>query len=550
MSKIIKNSNKDNLNSIKMRIINEIKDTVTSTLGPSGKPVLINQGYGTPKMTKDGVTVARNIEYADAVENTIATFFKTAANHTVDQAGDGTTTSILLAASIYEKAMKGVAVGANSVSVKNGIEKALPIVDKALNDLKVIIANDLKKIEHVAVVSANGDEKVGKLIANAFETIGPNGIITVEEGKSREHELKLVMGMQFDRGYISSGFVTNTEKMTVELENCLILIYDKKISSIQSIINVLQIIKEKNRSLLIIAEDIDGEALAGIILNKMRGVIQVAAVKAPGYGQNRLDTLHDIALSTGGTFISEELGYKLENVTLEQLGEAKKIIINANETTIVEGKRNDNDAFDSRVEQLRNAIIEASSKSEYEKEQLEQRLAKLISGIAVIKVGGATEEAAKECKDRVDDAVQAVKAAVAEGIIPGGTVSLLHAYNALYENINSIESADEKIGYEAVMNSMKEPLKKILENSGSNEFALVFDNIQKGRIKDKNFGLDVRRNEYGDLIAKGIVDPLKVVRCAIVNAATTASMLVVSEVLIANAPEKENDTNNSMNGMY
>lgn len=526
------------LKEIALKAITAVERAVGTTLGPSGRMVLVEQPYGAPKMTKDGVSVAKAIEFKDPIENCITTFFKTAASHTVDQAGDGTTTSIVLAANIFKAVLKASSMGANPVLIKEGIDSALAVVVDELNELKVVINNDYEKINQVAMVSANGDQEIGNLITDAFKKIGNDGVINVEEGKTREHELKVVEGMQFDRGYISSYFATNTEKMIAEFENPLILIYDKKISSAQSIVPVLKLAHEKGRSLLIIAEDIDGEAISTMIVNKLRGVLQAVAVKAPGFGERRKEICQDIATLTGATVISEEVGYTLDKVTMEDLGTARKIVVNANETTIIEGA-GASDSVKARIKHIKKAIDDATS--DYDKEKLHERLAKLTGGVAILKVGGATEEAAKECKDRVDDAVQAVKAAIAEGIVPGGTVALLYARRGLKKLIEK-SSGDQKIGIEAIYNATEGLLQKILENAGRKDFAVVLEKIEQAHEKgEKHFGLDVRSNKFGDMLKMGVIDPAKVVRCALQNAATTAAMLLVSDVAVTIIPKEEKE---------
>ncbi len=527
----------NDLKEVTLKVVNLLERSVKTTLGPAGKFVLLDQSYGSPKMTKDGVSVVKAIELEDGVENSIASFFKTAATHTVDAAGDGTTTAIVLCANIFKTALKAASVGANVVKIKEGIEKAVDLVVKELSSLRTEIKNDFEKIKQVAVVSANGDEEIGSLITDAFKKIGHDGVINVEEGKTRDHELKIVEGMQFDRGYISSYFATNTDKMIAELENPCILIYDKKISSVQNILPVLKMVHEKGKSLLIIAEDIDGEAISTMIVNKLRGLLQVVAVKAPGFGDRRKEICQDIAILTGGNVISEETGGKLENVTFNDLGSARKVTITANDTTIIEGA-GQAESTQARVKQIKSQITEATS--EYDKEKLQERLAKLTGGVALLKVGGATEEAAKECKDRVDDAVQAVKAAIEEGIVPGGTVALLYARKAITNAVNSVKSVDERIGYQAVYDAIESLLEGILSNAGRKDAAVVFAKIQEAQdAGNKNYGYDVRKNEFCDMLKAGIVDPFKVVRSALQNAATTASMLLVSDVAITNLKEEK-----------
>jgi len=529
-----------NLTDIVLNAITTVEKSVKATLGPSGRFVLIEQPYGSPKMTKDGVTVAKAIELKDPIENCVASFFKTTASHTVDQAGDGTSTSIVLAANIYKHALKAVSVGANGVHIKDGINEAVEIAVKSFDDLKEVINNDYEKIKQVAVVSANGDEEIGSLITEAFRKIGNDGVINVEEGKAKEHELKVVEGMQFDRGYVSPYFATNPEKMVAELENCLIFVYEKKISNAQSIVPILKIAHEQGRSLLIIAEDIEGEAISTMVVNKLRGVLQVVAVKAPGFGDRRKEICLDIATLTGATVISEETGYKLDQVGIEHFGSARKVVITSNDTTIIEGAGDKGDLED-RIKQIKGQIKEATS--DYDREKLQERLAKLTGGVAILKVGGATEEAAKECKDRVDDAVQAVKAAIEEGIVPGGTVSLLYAKKVIEKHLEKLPMDDKRIGYEAVVRALEAPLQAILDNAGRTDFAVVLAQINEAQARKQNtFGLDVRKNEFGNMLEMGVIDPVKVVRCSLQNAASTAAMLIVSNVAITIIPKEEKES--------
>lgn len=531
------------LDEVKLNVINVVEAAIKSTLGPAGKFVMLDQGYSS-KMTKDGVSIAKGIDFKDPEENAFASFFKTAATHTVDNAGDGTTTSIILAANIFRQALKGVTYGSNSVLVKDGIEEAAGLAVRAMEDLKIVVSDDFEKIKQVAIVSANGDEKIGELISTAFEKIGKNGVITVEEGKTRDHELKIVEGMQFERGYISSYFVTNAEKMNIELDNPYILIYDKKISSIQKLLPILKAINESGSSLLIIAEDVEGDALQSLIFNKLKGVLKIAVVKAPGFGDRRKEICQDIAVLTKGQYISEEAGDSLDKVSIEDLGRAKRVVITDKETTIVEGL-GDYDEIQSRISQIKTQI--QNQTSSYDKEKLEERLAKLGGGVAVIKVGGATEEAVKECKDRVEDAVQAVKAAIEEGIVPGGGVTFLYARNYLASRMDSI-SEDKKIGYYAVYNALTAPLQTILENAGRKDFEVILKTINEHQKEgSNNFGLDVRNNKFGDLVEAGVIDPLKVVRYALMNASSVSGMLLVCECAVTNLPEK--DSENNMGGM-
>lgn len=528
------NSNFESLNKKKLNAVVAIESCVKSTLGPAGNVVLL-ESYSM-KATKDGVTVAKSIELEDAEENLIGNFFKTAASTTVDEAGDGTTTSIVLSASIFKNALKAVSVGANPIKVKDGIQKAAKMVVSFINDLSIDVSDDYEKLKQVAIVSANGDVEVGNLIIEAFKKIGKTGVITVEEGKAKEHELKIVEGMQFDRGYISSVFVTKQEKMIAEMDNPYILIYDKKISSTKQVLHLFEQVAREGRSLVIIADDVEGEALNTMCINKYAQILKIAAVKAPGYGDRRKDLLEDIAVLTGGKVISEEIGLKLKDTTLEDLGLAKRMVISASDTTIVEGL-GDSEKLQTRIEQIKNQILNESS--QYEKDKLQERLAKLSGGVAILKIGGITEEAAKECKDRVDDAYQAVKAAISEGVVPGGSVSLLYARNMILDKANEF-AGDEIFGFKAVCDALLAPLSVILENAGRSDAAVVFEKIFEAHKKgEKNFGLNVRSNEYCNLVEKGIVDPKKVVRCSLTNAAFVASTLISTGAIIANVKEKD-----------
>jgi chaperonin GroEL len=524
------------LREIAAKAINIVAGAVKVTLGPGGRLVLIEQPYGSPKMTKDGVSVAKAIELADPLENAVASFFRSAATHTVDEAGDGTTTAIVLAEAIFNKALPAVMAGADPVKIKKGIEEAVAMVIHSLSQLKEEIVGNYEKIKQAATVSANGDEFIGDLITKAFEKVGFDGVITVEEGKSTHTELKTSEGMQFDRGYLSPYFATNTEKMIAELDNPYILIYDKKITSAQSIVPILKSAHQEGRSLLIIAEDIEGEAISTMVVNKIRGVLQVVAVKAPGFGDRRKEICQDIAHLTGATMISEEIGHKLENVTVAELGTARKVIISATETTIIEGEGSKH-AISERVMQIKSQIKDATS--DYDKEKLQERLAKMTSGVAILKVGASTEAEAKELKDRVDDAVQAIKAAVEEGIVPGGGVAFLHARKSLSKKLESMAISDERIGAEVLFKALEAPLRQIMENAGRQDFAVILNQIEQAQGTGKHFGLDIRNNQFGDMIAMGVIDPAKVSRCALQNAASIASMLLVSECSIVSIPKEE-----------
>lgn len=529
--------------------VKKLAGAVKTTLGPSGRLVLIEQPYGGPKMTKDGVTVAKAVELPDGVENLAASFLKLAATQTVDKAGDGTTTAIVLAEEMFMQGLQAVVTGANAVEVKKGMEAAVDIVVNEIKSSKEVITGKREKIKQAATVSANGDENIGELIANAFEKVGNEGVITVEEGKGRETELVVVEGMNIDRGFISPYFATNTEKMICELENAHVLIYEKKISSAQSIVPLLQAVHQSGKSLLIIAEDLEGEALSTIVVNRLRGVLKVAAIKAPGFGDRRKEMCKDIAILTGATVVSEELGHTLENVKIDQLGLARKIIINANETTIVEGSGKSEDVK-ARCAQIRNQIADATS--DYEKQKFEERLAKLSGGVAILKVGGTTEAEAKECKDRVDDAVQAIRAAIEEGIVPGGGVALLYARNSLDAALEKMPSGAKKIGFEVIFKALEAPLRVILSNAGREDFCVVLEKILAAQKEGKpNYGLDVRNDVYGDMINMGVIDPTKVVRSALQNALSVSTMLLTSEASISNLPknEKESSMPGGMPGM-
>jgi len=508
--------------------VNTLADAVKVTLGPKGRNVIIDRSYGAPNVTKDGVTVAKEIELEDKFENMGAQMVKEVASKTSDVAGDGTTTATILAQAIFREGAKSVAAGSNPMDLKRGIDKAVEVVVKELQKQSKP-TKDAKEIAQVGTISANNDEAIGAIIAEAMEKVGKEGVITVEEAKGLETELEIVEGMQFDRGYLSPYFVTNAEKMEVELEDCLILINEKKISSMKDLLPILEQIAKMGRPLLIIAEDIEGEALATLVVNKIRGTLHVAAVKAPGFGDRRKAMLEDIAILTGGKMISEDMGYKLENTKLEDLGRAKRITIDKDNTTIIDGA-GDRASLEGRVKQIRAQIEETTS--DYDREKLQERLAKLVGGVAVIKVGAATETEMKEKKARVEDALNATRAAVEEGIVPGGGVAYLRTLPALDKM--KLEG-DEEVGVRIVKKSLEEPLKMIANNAGL-EGSIV---VEKVREKKGAFGFNARTDRYEDMIAAGVIDPTKVTRFALQNAASVASLMLTTQCMIADKPEEK-----------
>ena len=508
--------------------VNTLADAVKVTLGPKGRNVIIDRSYGAPNVTKDGVTVAKEIELEDKFENMGAQMVKEVASTTSDVAGDGTTTATILAQAIFREGAKSVAAGSNPMDLKRGIDKAVEVVVKELQKQSKP-TKDAKEIAQVGTISANNDEAIGAIIAEAMEKVGKEGVITVEEAKGLETELEIVEGMQFDRGYLSPYFVTNAEKMEVELEDCLILINEKKISSMKDLLPILEQIAKMGRPLLIIAEDIEGEALATLVVNKIRGTLHVAAVKAPGFGDRRKAMLEDIAILTGGKMISEDMGYKLENTKLEDLGRAKRITIDKDNTTIIDG-HGDRASLEGRVKQIRAQIEETTS--DYDREKLQERLAKLVGGVAVIKVGAATETEMKEKKARVEDALNATRAAVEEGIVPGGGVAYLRTLPALEKM--KLEG-DEAVGVRIVQKSLEEPLKMIANNAGL-EGSIV---VEKVKEKKGAFGFNARTDRYEDMIAAGVIDPTKVTRFALQNAASVASLMLTTQCMIADKPEEK-----------
>jgi chaperonin GroEL len=512
-----------------LRGVEKLAKAVKATLGPSGRNVILDKKFGSPTITKDGVTVAKEIELEDPYENMGAQLVREVASKTSDVAGDGTTTATILAESIYREGLRNVTAGANPTSLQRGIMKG---VDAIIEDLKKLSkkVSDRTEIAQVATVSANWDKTIGEIIADAMDKVGKDGTITVEEAKSIETTLEVVEGMQFDKGYLSPYFVTNAEAMEAILENAYILIHEKKISSLKDLLPLLEKVAKAGRPLLIIAEDVEGEALATLVVNKLRGTLQVCAVKAPGFGDRRKAMLEDIAVLTGGRCITEDLGIKLENIKIEELGKAKRVTVDKENTTIVEGEGKQND-IQGRVAQIRRQIEETTS--DYDREKLQERLAKLAGGVAVINVGAATETEMKEKKARVEDALHATRAAVEEGIVPGGGVALLRAQKAL-DNIKGLEG-DEKVGVAIVRRAIEEPTRQLADNAGR-EGALVVEEVKK---RKGNEGYDVANDEYTDLVKAGIVDPTKVTRSALQNAASIAGLLLTTEALVTEIPEKE-----------
>jgi chaperonin GroEL len=512
-----------------LRGIEKLAKAVKATLGPSGRNVILDKKFGSPTITKDGVTVAKEIELEDPYENMGAQLVREVASKTSDVAGDGTTTATILAESIYREGLRNVTAGANPTSLQRGIMKGVDAIVEELKKLSKKVS-DRTEIAQVATVSANWDKTIGEIIADAMDKVGKDGTITVEEAKSIETTLEVVEGMQFDKGYLSPYFVTNAEAMEAILENAYILIYEKKISSLKDLLPLLEKVAKAGRPLLIISEDVEGEALATLVVNKLRGTLQVCAVKAPGFGDRRKAMLEDIAVLTGGRLISEDLGIKLENIKLDDMGRAKRVTVDKENTTIVEGEGKKAD-IQGRVAQIRRQIEETTS--DYDREKLQERLAKLAGGVAVVNVGAATETEMKEKKARVEDALHATRAAVEEGIVPGGGVALLRAQKAL-DNIKGLEG-DEKVGVAIVRRAIEEPTRQLADNAGR-EGALVVEEIKK---RKGNEGYDVATGEYTDLVKAGIVDPTKVTRSALQNAASIAGLLLTTEALVTEIPEKE-----------
>jgi len=526
-----------------LRGVNQLADAVKITLGPKGRNVVLDKKFGSPTITKDGVTVAKEIELKDAMENMGAQMVREVASKTSDVAGDGTTTATVLAQAIFREGVKNVAAGANPMALKRGIEKAVETATAELKKLSKPVKGEM--ISQVGAVSANNDKTIGGIIAEAMKKVGKDGVITVEEAKSIETSLEVVEGMQFDRGYLSPYFVTDPERMEVELNDCLILLNEKKISSMKDLLPLLEQVAKSGRPFLIIAEDVEGEALATLVVNKLRGTLSVAAVKAPGFGDRRKAMLEDIGILTGGKVISEDLGIKLESVRLEDLGRAKKVTIDKDNTTIIEGAGKHSD-IEGRVKQLRVQIEETTS--DYDREKLQERLAKLVGGVAVIKVGAATETELKEKKARVEDAMHATRAAVEEGIVPGGGVALLRCIAPL-SKLNL--EGDEKVGVAIVRRALEEPLRMIAGNAGF-EGAVVADKVLQN--SDPNFGFNADTEVYEDLVAAGVIDPTKVTRTALQNASSIAALLLTTEALISEIKEEEKapamPPGGGMGGMY
>ncbi len=515
--------------------VDRLANAVKVTLGPRGREVIIEKKWGTPLVTKDGVTVAKEIELKDPYENMGAQLVKEVASKTADVAGDGTTTATVLAQAIFTEGLKAIASGANPMDLKRGIDRA---VEKVVEEIKAqsIQVGGRKEIEQVATISANNDPEIGRIIADAMEAVGKDGVITVEESKSAQTTLETVQGMQFDRGYLSPYFVTNPDKMEAVLEEPFILIYEKKISNVKDLLPVLEQVVRAGRPILIIAEDVEAEALATLVVNHIKGVIRACAVKAPGFGQRRKDYLQDIAILTGGTAITEELGIKLESVTLDMLGRADKVIVDKDNTTIVGGKGS-KDNINARIEQIKKQIVETTS--DYDREKLQERLAKLAGGVAIIRVGAATEAELKEKKARVEDAVHATKAAVEEGIVPGGGVALVRASEAL-ENLK-VENPDQQVGVDIVKKACRTPLRQIAFNAGFEGYVVLEKVLQLGKEKGKSWGFDASVGDYKDMVEAGIIDPTKVVRTAIQNAASVAGTMLTAEALVAEIPEEKKE---------
>lgn len=510
--------------------VDTLANAVKVTLGPKGRNVVIQKSFGAPRITKDGVSVAKEIELENNLQNMGAQMVREVASKTNDTAGDGTTTATVLAQAIYREGVKSVAAGMNPMDLKRGIDAAVEAVVADLQKRARKVSSNAE-IAQVGTISANGDSEVGKMLAEAMQKVGNEGVITVEEAKSLETELDVVEGMQFDRGYLSPYFITNADKMVCEMENPYILFHDKKLSNLQSMLPILEAVVQSGKPLLIVAEDVEGEALATLVVNKLRGGLKVAAVKAPGFGDRRKAMMEDMAVLTAGEVISEELGIKLENVTLQQLGRAKRVRITKDDTTIIGGSGAKKE-IEARVAQIKAQIEETTS--DYDREKLQERLAKLAGGVAVIRVGGATEVEVKEKKDRVDDAYHATKAAVEEGILPGGGTALLYAKNAL-KNVKT-NNRDQEVGVEIVSKALEACVRQIAYNAGVEGSIVVGKLLEQ---KETNFGYDAQKDKYGDLVKAGIIDPAKVVRCAIQNAGSVAGLLITTEATIVEVPKKE-----------
>ena len=520
--------------------VDVIANAVKVTLGPKGRNVVIEKSFGAPRTTKDGVSVAKEIELKNKQQNVGAQLIKEVASKANDHAGDGTTTATVLAQSIAREGIKAVSSGRNPMDLKRGIDQAvLAVVEDLKSRGKNVKTND--EIRQVGRISANGEDEIGRLIAEAMDKVGNEGVITVEENKSLENELSVVEGMQFDRGYLSPYFITDAEKMICQLENPYILLHESKLSNLQSLLPILESVVQSSRPLLIVAEDVEGEALATLVVNKLRGGLKIAAVKAPGFGDRRKAMLQDMAILTGGQVVSEDLGIKLENVTLDMLGTAKKVTITKEDTTVVDGA-GDAKEIEARCSQIRAQIEETSS--DYDKEKLQERLAKLSGGVAVIRVGGATEVEVKERKDRVDDAMHATRAAVQEGIIPGGGTALLYATSAL-EGLKG-DNDDQNVGIEIVRRAIQAPIRQIVENAGGEGSVIVGKLLEQ---KDNNYGFDAQEGEFKDLVKAGIIDPVKVVRTALQDAASVAGLLITTEAIITENPDEDKGGADAMGGM-
>ncbi|MBA4124015.1 MAG: chaperonin GroEL [Acidobacteria bacterium] len=523
-----------------LRGVNQLADAVKVTLGPKGRNVVIDKKFGSPTITKDGVTVAKEIELKDALENMGAQMVREVASKTSDVAGDGTTTATVLAQSIFKEGVRTVAAGANPMALKRGIEKAVEqVVNEIQRMAKPVSGNDIKQ---VGTVSANGDTNIGQHIADAMEAVGKDGVITVEESKTMDTTLEVVEGMQFDRGYLSPYFVTDPERMEAVLENPYILINEKKVSSMKDLLPILEQVAKLGKPLLIIAEDVEGEALATLVVNKLRGTLNVAAVKAPGFGDRRKAMLEDIAVMTGGKVISEDMGVKLESITVDDLGQAAKITIDKDNTTVVDGNGSDAE-MQGRVKLIRSQVEETSS--DYDKEKLQERLAKLVGGVAIIKVGAATETEMKEKKARVEDAMHATRAAVEEGIVAGGGVALVRASKVLDDFKTDAEDTDEQIGVSIVKRALEEPLRQIAQNAGK-EGAVIVGKVRES--DSENYGFNAASEKFEDLVAAGVIDPAKVTRYALQNAASIAGLMLTTEAMISEIPEKD-DHAGGMGGM-
>ena len=523
-----------------LRGVNQLADAVKVTLGPKGRNVVIDKKFGSPTITKDGVTVAKEIELADSLENMGAQMVREVASKTSDVAGDGTTTATVLAQAIFKEGVRTVAAGANPMALKRGIDKAVEKVVEEIKGMAQPVSGG--SIAQVGTVSANGDTRIGEIIAEAMDKVGKDGVITVEESKTMDTTLEVVDGMQFDRGYLSPYFVTDADRMEAVLEDPMILINEKKVSNMRDLLPILEQVAKMGRPLLIIAEDVEGEALATLVVNKLRGTLNVAAVKAPGFGDRRKAMLEDIATLTGGKVISEDLGIKLEAITVEDLGKAKRITIDKDNTTIVDGE-GDGGAVEGRVKTIRNQIEETSS--DYDREKLQERLAKLVGGVAVIKVGAATETEMKEKKARVEDAMHATRAAVEEGIVAGGGVALVRAGRVLEDFTANENDMDEQVGVKIIRRALEEPLRQIVQNAGQEGAVIV------GKIRDNDqasYGFNAATEEFGDLVEQGVIDPAKVTRTALQNAASIAGLMLTTEAMIADQPEKDGG-DHGMGGM-